>query len=136
MIETIWEIMVNLLESTIFILFFTRIFSVRSKMCIRDSLKLFWYIWIYYFIVNQQITFILTNHRGNITCLIYIVFFWNIITGIRNRNRLSLFDRAITLNALKQLHMSCCWSWSFYKIIGHIEYSLSLIHIWIKIKNK
>lgn len=30
MIETIWEIMVNLLESTIFILFFTRIFSVRS----------------------------------------------------------------------------------------------------------
>ncbi len=29
MIETIWEIMVNLLESTIFILFFTRIFSVR-----------------------------------------------------------------------------------------------------------
>ena len=30
MIETIWEIIVNLLESTIFILFFTRIFSVRS----------------------------------------------------------------------------------------------------------
>ena len=26
MIETIWEIMVNLLESTIFILFFTRIY--------------------------------------------------------------------------------------------------------------